>query len=76
MKTGDGVFRRQRQLPRRSPESGRTTAAASVSAGAAAPGVAGDSEEHGEGRRGAAVAVVASAAVDGDEGGGYGVRRQ
>ena len=47
----------RRRLPRRSPESGRTTAAASVSAGAAAPGIAGGSEEHGEGWSGAAVAV-------------------
>ena len=53
----------RRRLPRRSPESGRTTVANLVSAGVAAPGVAGGSEEHGEGRRGAAVAVVASAAV-------------
>ena len=40
----------------------------SAPVGAVAPGIGEGSEEHGEGRRGAAVAVVASAAVEGGGG--------
>ena len=65
MKTGNGVFR-QRRLPRRSPESGRTMAAASVSVGAAALVVEEGNGEVGEGRRVAARRMAASAAVHGD----------